>query len=53
MLGLALVPFVDRNAERDPRRRRAWVALAAVVVVAWIGLSVYGYVTRPVSHVGM
>lgn len=52
ILGLALVPFVDRNAERDPRRRRLWVALAVVVVVALIGLSVYGYLTQPVSHVG-
>lgn len=53
MLGLALVPFIDRSGERDPRRRRVWVALALGVIVAWTVLSVYGYVSRPVSHVGM
>ena len=52
MLGLAAVPFLDRSAERDPRRRLGWVALAVVGVVALVALSVYGYVSRPVSHVG-
>lgn len=53
MLGLALVPFLDRSAERDPRRRRAWVVLAVGVVAALTALSIYGYTTRPVSHLGM
>ena len=52
MLGLAAVPFLDRGEERDPRRRRGWVALAVVVVVLLAALSVYGFVSRPVSHVG-
>ena len=49
--GLAALPFVDRNAERDPRRRRAWIALGALVLIAWAVLTVYGYFTVPVSHV--
>ncbi len=49
--GLAVLPFVDRNAERDPRRRRAWIALAVLVLIAWAALSVYGFFTVPVSHV--
>ena len=54
VLGLTLlVPFLDRSAERDPRRRRAWVALAVGVVAALTALSIYGYMTRPVSHLGM
>lgn len=49
--GLAALPFVDRNAERDPRQRRAWIALGALVLIAWAVLTVYGYFTVPVSHV--
>ena len=49
--GLAALPFIDRNAERDPRRRRAWIALGALVLIAWAVLTVYGYFTVPVSHV--
>jgi quinol-cytochrome oxidoreductase complex cytochrome b subunit len=53
ILGLAAVPFIDRSPERDPRRRRLWMALAVVVILAWIGLTIYGAVTVPVSHTGM
>ena len=49
--GLAALPFLDRSRERDPRRRRPWIALAALVLVAWAALTVYGFVTVPVSHV--
>ena len=52
-LGLLLVPFLDRSEERDPRRRKLWIGLAALVVLAWIGLTVYGAVTVPVSHTEM
>ena len=49
--GLVALPFLDRSRERDPRRRRAWMALAAVVLVGWAVLTVYGFLTVPVSHV--
>lgn len=52
LLGLALVavPFLDRSPERDPRRRRIWIALAAAVLIAWVFLTIYGAATVPVSH---
>jgi quinol-cytochrome oxidoreductase complex cytochrome b subunit len=50
---LTLAPFVDRSGERDPRRRRIWMALGIVVLLAWLGLTIYGAVTVPVSHTGM
>lgn len=50
--GLALLPFLDRSRERDPRRRSPWIGLAALVLLAWAALTIYGYVTVPVSHVG-
>ena len=49
--GLAALPFLDRSPERDPRRRRPWVALGALVLLAWAALTIYGFVTVPVSHV--
>jgi quinol-cytochrome oxidoreductase complex cytochrome b subunit len=51
--GLLAIPFVDRSGERDPRRRRIWMALGIVVLLAWLGLTIYGAVTVPVSHTGM
>ena len=50
VVGLLAIPFLDRSRERDPRRRRLWIALAALIIAAWIGLSVYGRITVPVSH---
>ncbi|MEO8688360.1 MAG: cytochrome b N-terminal domain-containing protein [Solirubrobacteraceae bacterium] len=50
VVGLLAIPFLDRSRERDPRRRRLWIALAALVIVAWIGLTIYGHVTVPVAH---
>ena len=50
-LGLLAIPFLDRSPERDPRRRRLWIGLGVVVIVAWAVLTIYGYATVPVSHV--
>jgi ubiquinol-cytochrome c reductase cytochrome b subunit len=50
--GLAALPFLDRSRERDPRRRKPWIALAAFVILAWIALTLYATFTVPVSHVG-
>ena len=51
--GLLAIPFLDRSDERDPRRRRFWIALGGLVLLAWLGLTIYGAVTVPVSHTGM
>lgn len=50
--GLVLLPFLDRSRERDPRRRSPWIGLGALVLLGWAALTIYGYVTVPVSHVG-
>ncbi len=52
LAGLAALPFIDRSRERDPRRRRAWMAFGSAVLVLWVFLTIYGFVTVPVSHVG-
>ena len=52
-VGLLAIPFLDRSRERDPRRRKLWIALGALVLLAWLGLTIYGAITVPVSHTGM
>src|SRR6266540_1130982 len=49
--GLLALPFVDRTPERDPRRRKLWIALGLIVLLAWLALTIYGHVTVPVHHV--
>lgn len=49
-LALLAVPFLDRSPERDPRRRRLWIALAALALLAWLFLTIYGAATVPVTH---
>ncbi len=49
---LAALPFLDRGRERDPRRRRAWIGLGALTILAWTVLTIYAFFTIPVSHVG-
>lgn len=49
--GLVALPFVDRSPERDPRRRKALIALGLLVFVAWLALTIYGHVTIPAEHV--
>lgn len=51
--GLLAVPLLDRSPERDPRRRKPWIALGVVVLAAWVALTIYGWLTVPVSHTGM
>lgn len=51
--GLVALPFVDRSDERDPRRRRPWMAFAALVIIAWAALTIFAFLSVPVSHVGM
>ena len=51
--GLLALPFLDRSRERDPRRRKFWIALGIVVLAAWVAFTIYGWLTVPVSHTGM
>jgi quinol-cytochrome oxidoreductase complex cytochrome b subunit len=53
VVALLLLPFLDRSRERDPRRRRAWVGIAVVVLVGWGALTIWGAVTEVAEHVGM
>ena len=53
VIGLLALPFLERSPERDPRRRRLWIALGAFVLVAWLALTIYGFVTVPASHTEM
>jgi len=46
---LALLPWIDRGPERDPRRRRLVMALVMTGVVAVIALTTLGWRDRPVS----
>ena len=50
-VGLLAVPFLDRSRERDPRRRRLWLIIGALVLLAFLFLTIYGAVTEPATHV--
>ena len=42
---LLLVPFVDRGPERRPLRRPAFTSIALLVIVEFLALTIYGYLT--------
>jgi ubiquinol-cytochrome c reductase cytochrome b subunit len=48
---LALVPFLDRSPSRSPRRRRLFIAIGALAVVAAVALVAYALVTVPQAHI--
>ena len=52
VVGLLAVPFLDRSEERDPRRRPFWVAFGGAVLIAWLVLTIWGWQTGVVSHIG-
>ena len=52
-VALLAVPLLDRSPERDPRRRKPWMTLAAIVVLGWIVLTILGATTELASHVEM
>lgn len=52
-VGLLVVPFLDRSPERDPRRRLVWVAIGAIVLIAWLVLTIVGATTEVASHLEM
>jgi len=42
---LILLPFLDRKAERHPRRRLVAMTLGMVTVIALLGLTIWGYLS--------
>jgi quinol-cytochrome oxidoreductase complex cytochrome b subunit len=49
-VALLALPFADRSPERDPRRRKLWIALAVLALAGWVFLTIYGDATIPVTH---
>jgi ubiquinol-cytochrome c reductase cytochrome b subunit len=46
---LALLPWIDRGPDRDPRKRRLLIGAVAVGVAAVVGLTTLGWRDRPAS----
>jgi len=42
---LVLVPFLDRSSERRPSRRPVFVAIGFIVIVEFLALTTYGYMS--------
>ncbi|HTF99428.1 MAG TPA: cytochrome b N-terminal domain-containing protein [Nitrospirota bacterium] len=42
IIGLVLLPFLDRNPERDPRKRQVMTVIAGITVVTIAGLTIAG-----------
>jgi len=42
---VVLVPFLDRSPERRPLRRPVFAAAALIIIVEFVALTVYGYLT--------
>lgn len=51
VLGLAAVPFIDRFGSSSLRRRWLFIAVAALVIVAAVGLAIYALSETPAEHV--
>jgi quinol-cytochrome oxidoreductase complex cytochrome b subunit len=49
-VALAALPFLDRGPERHPARRKGTLAVAGMVFLAMIGLTVYAAVAPPQLH---
>lgn len=43
ILLLFLLPFLDRKPERHPRKRRLAMAIAALIVIIFVALSIWGW----------
>ena len=42
---VVLIPFLDRNAERRPLRRPVFTAAAFIIIVEFLALTTYGYLS--------
>ena len=42
---LILLPFLDRKPERRPRKRRVAMAITALILVIFVALSIWGWVS--------
>jgi quinol-cytochrome oxidoreductase complex cytochrome b subunit len=42
---VVLTPFLDRSPERRPMRRPVFAAAALIIIVEFVALTVYGYLT--------
>jgi ubiquinol-cytochrome c reductase cytochrome b subunit len=45
LVGLALLPFVDRGSERNPRSRPLYVTVGLIAVAELVVLTIWGYLT--------
>lgn len=45
LLLVLLVPFLDRNPERHPRKRIVAMTLGTLVTMAFLGLTIWGYLS--------
>ena len=45
ILLLILLPFLDRKPERRPAKRRLAMAITALIIVIFVALSIWGWVS--------
>lgn len=53
VIGLVLVPFIDRKPTPHFANRKALVSVGTLVVLLFIGFTVNAYFTKPEQHIGM
>jgi quinol-cytochrome oxidoreductase complex cytochrome b subunit len=45
MVLLVLLPFIDRSPERNPRYKPVTTTIALVIIIALVGLTVWGAIS--------
>lgn len=50
---MLLVPFIDRNPETSPAKRKLMMALLVAALLLYVGMTVFAATTPPQSHLGM
>ncbi|MCL5961038.1 MAG: cytochrome b subunit of the bc complex [Chloroflexi bacterium] len=43
LLALVFLPFLDRNPNRHPSKRRFAMTMLALVLIGWVGTTLYGF----------